>query len=69
MLGSDLWVHVRGVGGGGLVFKIVFKIEDINTFLLLIFVLIFFCFVLEWHSIFIFDLGLRTWPSMSAIKS
>ena len=62
MLGSDLWVHVRGVGvgGGGLVFKIMFKIEDINTFLLLIFVFIFFCFVLEWHSIFIFHLGLRT---------
>ena len=51
MLGSDLWVHVRGVGvgGGRLVFKIVFKIEDINTFLLLIFVLIFF--VLFWNGI------------------
>ena len=36
-------------GGGGLVFKIVFKIEDINTFLLLIFVLFFF--VLFWNGI------------------
>ena len=39
-----------GGGVGGLVFKIVFKIEDINTFLLLIFVLI-FCFVLFWNGI------------------
>ena len=38
-----------GGGGGGLVFKIVLKIEDINTFLLIIFVLIFF--VLFWNGI------------------
>ena len=44
MSGGGGWV------GGGLVFKIVFKIEDIHTFLLLIFVLIFF-FVLFWNGI------------------
>ena len=44
MLGSDLWVHVRGVGVGGLVFKIVFKIEDINTFFIINFSINFFLF-------------------------
>ena len=39
-----------GGGGGGLVFKIVFKIEDINTFFIINFCINFF-FVLFWNGI------------------
>ena len=46
LLGSDLWVHHVGGGGGG-------RDQDPGHD--------FFCLVvLEWQSIFIFHLGLRT---------